>query len=123
MLVLRFLYLAKLALHYLQYFTVNCEVLCGAVLYGINICCTAVQRCTYYTVQYYTRSTAQCHSTLLYYASYYCTYSGFHLDPELASRDEGAPREGRTRGAVGGIAPVVTTSRHKPSSEFRNIGF
>jgi hypothetical protein len=27
-------------------------------------------------------------------------HSGFHLDPELASRDEGAPQEGRTRGAV-----------------------
>ena len=38
----------------------------------------------------------------------YCTaYSGFHLDPELASRDEGAPREGRTRGAVGGIVSIV----------------
>jgi hypothetical protein len=50
-------------------------------------------------------------------------YSGFHLDPELASRDEGAPREERTRGAVGGIVPIVTTSRHKPFSEFKNIGF
>jgi hypothetical protein len=29
-------------------------------------------------------------------------YSGFHLDPELASRDEGAPREGRTQNARGG---------------------
>ena len=50
-------------------------------------------------------------------------YSRFHLDPELASRDEGAPREGRTRGAVGGIVPIVTTSRHKSFSEFKNIGF
>jgi hypothetical protein len=48
-------------------------------------------------------------------------YSGFHLDPELASRDEGAPREGRTRGAVGGIVPIATISRHKPFSEFKNI--
>jgi hypothetical protein len=50
-------------------------------------------------------------------------YSGFHLDPELASRDEGAPRERRTREAVGGIVPIVTTSRHKPFSEFKNNDF
>jgi hypothetical protein len=39
--------------------------------------------------------------------------SGFYLDPELASRDEGAPREGRTRGAAGGISlssPQATTN-------------
>jgi hypothetical protein len=36
-------------------------------------------------------------------------YSGFHLDPELASRDEGAPRERRTCGVVGGIAPTVSS--------------
>ena len=46
-------------------------------------------------------------------------HSGFHLNPELASKDEGAPREGRASGAVGGIAPIVTTSRHKPFSEFK----
>jgi hypothetical protein len=43
-------------------------------------------------------------------------YSGFHLDPESASRDEGAPWQGRARRAVGEIVPVVTTSRHKPFS-------
>jgi hypothetical protein len=41
------------------------------------------------------------------------------LDPELASRGEGAPREERTHGAVGGIVPIATTSRHKP--EFKKI--
>jgi hypothetical protein len=41
------------------------------------------------------------------------------LDP----RDEGAPREGRTRGAVGAIVPIVTTSRHKTPSEYKNIDF
>ena len=44
--------------------------------------------------------------------------SGFHLDPEseLASRDEGAPREGRTRGAAGGVVPINSCScrHHKP---------
>jgi hypothetical protein len=50
-----------------------------------------------------------------------CLHSGFHLDPELASRDEGAPREGKTCGAAGGIVPIATTS-HKPSSESKNIG-
>jgi hypothetical protein len=33
-------------------------------------------------------------------------YSGFHLDPELAPRDEDAPREGRARGAVGSVQEV-----------------
>jgi hypothetical protein len=49
----------------------------------------------------------------------YHQLEGPKLDPELASssRDEGAPREGRTRGAVGGIGPVVTTSRHKPQTQ------
>jgi hypothetical protein len=39
-------------------------------------------------------------------------HRGTDLDLELAStRDEGTPQEGRTRGAVGGIVPIVTTSR------------
>ena len=37
-------------------------------------------------------------------------HSGFHLDLELASRDEGAPREGRTRGAAGG-GSFLSTNR------------
>jgi hypothetical protein len=46
----------------------------------------------------------------------------FHLDPELTSRDEGAPREGRTRGAVGVPIAIATKTRQKPFSEFKNIG-
>jgi hypothetical protein len=44
--------------------------------------------------------------------------AGFIWTPNwlLAPRDEGALREGRTRGAVGGAVPVFTTSRHKPFS-------
>ena len=52
--------------------------------------------------------------------------SGFIWTPNwllLRNRDEGAPRDGRTRGAVRGIVPIVTTSRHKPISEFKNIDF
>jgi hypothetical protein len=48
------------------------------------------------------------HNDVLYYNTEHCTlyrtgttHSGFHLDPELASRDEGVPWEGRTRGVVG----------------------
>jgi hypothetical protein len=41
----------------------------------------------------------------------------------VTSRDEGAPREGRTRGAAGGIVPIVTTNRHEPFSVFKNIDF
>jgi hypothetical protein len=51
------------------------------------------------------------------------THSGFHLDPELASRDEGAPREERTLGAVGGVVPIATTNHHKPFLEFKNVDF
>jgi len=47
-------------------------------------------------------------------------YSGFRLKQELTSRDGGNPGEGRTCGAVGGIGPI-TTSRHKPFSEFKNV--
>jgi hypothetical protein len=43
-------------------------------------------------------------------------YSGFHLDPELASRDEGTPREERTRGAAGGV-PCIPFSK----SAFSNV--
>jgi hypothetical protein len=50
-------------------------------------------------------------------------YSGFHSDPELVSRGEGAPREGSTHGAVGGIVPIVTKSRYKPFSKFKSIDF
>ena len=67
-------------------------------------------------------------------AIYRAFYSGFHLDPELASRDEGAPREGRTRGAAGGggrsyyirscsyrlSSPQAATS-HEPFSEFKML--
>ena len=51
--------------------------------------------------------------------------SGFHLDLNwhLLLRDEDAPRKGKTRGAVGGIAPIATTSRHKPFSECKNVNF
>jgi hypothetical protein len=51
-------------------------------------------------------------------------YSGLHLDPGLASRDEGAPRERRMRGAVGGgVVLIATTSRQKPPSGHKNISF
>jgi hypothetical protein len=43
-----------------------------------------------------------------------CAYSGFHLGPELAPRDRGVPREGRTYGAVGGSflwSPQAATNR------------
>jgi hypothetical protein len=50
-------------------------------------------------------------------------YSGFHVDPELASRAAGAPPGRSTREAIGGVGPIVTTSRHKPFSEFSNFDY
>ena len=60
------------------------------------------------------------------------SYSGFHLDPELASRDKGAPQEGRTRGGSRGrgdrgsflfLSPPKAATNCKPFSEYKNIGF
>ena len=51
-------------------------------------------------------------------------YSGLHLDPELASRDEeGAPREGRTRGAAGGVAPSSPQAATNRSQNFKILIF
>ena len=48
-------------------------------------------------------------------------YSGFHFDPQLASRAAGAPPARGTRGAVGGTGHIVTRNRQDPFSEFNNI--
>jgi hypothetical protein len=60
---------------------------------------------TLYTLQQHGAVQLQQLHNSVPYPKHAIQYSGFHLDPELASRDEGAPREGRTRG-------------HKPFSEF-----
>ena len=51
------------------------------------------------------------------------TYSGLHLEVELTSRDGGAPPGRSAREAIGGVGPIVTTSRHKPFSEFSNFDY
>jgi hypothetical protein len=47
-------------------------------------------------------------------------YSGFHFDPQLASRAVGASPARGTRGAVGGTGHIVTRNRQDPFSEFNN---
>ena len=44
------------------------------------------------------------------------------FDPELTSKDEGAPQEGRTKNARGGREDR-SYRHHKPFSEYKNIGF
>ena len=48
-------------------------------------------------------------------------YSGFHFDPQLASRAAGAPPARGTRGAFGGTGNIVTRNRQDQFSEFNNI--
>jgi hypothetical protein len=61
------------------------------------------------------------------YSDYAVQYSGFHFDPQLASRAAGAPPARGTRGAVGGTGHIilffVTMNRQGPFSEFSNFDY
>jgi hypothetical protein len=62
---------------------------------------------------------------VLKYSDIRILYSGFLYEPQLASRDAGAPPARRVRGAVGGTGHIATRNRHGPFSfsfsEFDNM--
>jgi hypothetical protein len=60
---------------------------------------------------------------VLRYLVFASRYSGFLYEPQLASRDAGAPPARRARRAVGGTGHVATRNRQEPSSEFGDVDF